>query len=345
MTTTYNSQQTTVVLKPVAGSYGVYSGKVYFTPGLTAGNDTIRVKDGDVVTVTYTDDVPPGVISSATATWHGVAGVLALDSTVYHGMTAKAMVTLVDSDLVADTVNVKVTSMKDSSGITLMLVGSAGTYSGKLGFSIGSSTAGKAIAVQDSDMVKVSYADAEPAAVITKTANWYSTLIPALGIFSTAATPGATVAPGLLTNLFTWSGTCTVDSAPNFAGTGNAVRITAGNVGWAGFGWAQVDAGGALASLNMTTYAACSLHVRLKGNASGIKILVENLNHTGQTFLPTSTYGYVNDEQWHEIMIPLSAWSATCDLSNVDYFMGATFDPYVAGQYIIVDDLYWTLPQ
>ncbi|HMD69576.1 MAG TPA: hypothetical protein VKF42_11895 [Chitinivibrionales bacterium] len=345
MTTTYNSQKTTVVLKPVAGSYGVYSGKVYFTPGLTAGNDTIRVKDGDVVTVTYNDEVPPGTIATATATWHGIAGVLALDSTAYNGMTSKATITLIDSDLVVDTVNVKVTSMKDSTGIILALVGSAGTYSGKLGFTIGSSAAGKAIAVQDSDVVKVSYTDAEPAGIITKTANWYSTLIPALGIFGSSATPGATVVPGLLTNLFTWSGTCTVDSAPNFSGTGNAVRITAGAVGWAGFGWAQVDAGGALASLNMTTYVACSLHVRLKGNASGIKILVENLTHTGQTFLATSTYGYVNDEQWHEIVIPLSAWSATCDLSNVDYFMGATFDPFVAGQYIIVDDLYWTLPQ
>jgi hypothetical protein len=94
----------------------------------------------------------------------------------------------------------------------------------------------------------------------------------------------------------------------------------------------------------MTAYAACSLHVRLKGNANGIKILVENQTHTGQTFLATSTYGYVNDEQWHEIVIPLSAWAGTCDLSNVAYYMGATFDPYTAGQYIIIDDLYWTLP-
>ena len=100
----------------------------------------------------------------------------------------------------------------------------------------------------------------------------------------------------------------------------------------------------------MTTFAACSLHVRLKGNANGIKILVENLDKKGQTstgqqtFLTTSTYGYINDEQWHEIVIPLSAWAATCDLSDVDYFMCAVFDPYTAGQYIIVDDLYWTLP-
>jgi hypothetical protein len=344
-TTTYNLQKTTVILNAVAGNYGKYSGKVYFTPGLSAGNDTIRVKDGDVVTVTYSDDVPPGTMASATATWHGVAGALALDSTDYHGMTSKAAVTLTDPDVTASTVTVTVKSKKDTTGITLALTGAAGQYSGKIGFSSGgSSQANGVIAVQDSDVVTVSYADAVPVATVKKTANWYSVLKPALGIFSSSATPGATLVPGLLTNLFTWNGTCAIDSVTNYAGTGNAVRVTAGGAGWAGFGWAQVNAGGTLASLDMTAYAACSLHVRLKGNANGIKILVENQTHTGQTFLATSTYGYVNDEQWHEIVIPLSAWAGTCDLSNVAYYMGATFDPYTAGQYIIIDDLYWTLP-
>jgi hypothetical protein len=131
----------------------------------------------------------------------------------------------------------------------------------------------------------------------------------------------------------------------NFAGTGNTVRVTAGGAGWAGFGWTQVDAAGTLAPIDMTTFAACSLHVRLKGNANGIKILVENAVHAGQTFLAAGDYGYKNDEQWYEIVIPLSAWAATCDLSGVSYFMGATFDPFTGGQYIIVDDLYWTLPK
>jgi len=449
ITTTYNSQKTTVILNAVAGSYGTYSGKVYFTPKLSAGNDTIRVKDGDVVTVTYTDDVPPGAIASATATWHGVAGTVTPDAAAYTGLKSKMTITLKDADVTDPSVTVMVKSQKDTAGISVVLnsaAGSAGTYSGQVGFSLKSSTAGSVIAVQNNDQVTISYNDVAPAAVVTKTvtwngasatlavdsasyhgttgkktitlvdndvvdtsvvvnvkstkdtvgipvtlkgsnfsfsgqvgfsmgassasaiavkdsgtvtvtysdmapvetktatATWYSTQIPALGILGLAATPGATQVPGFLPNLFTWAGTCTVDSVANYSGSGNTVRITAGGAGWAGFGWAQVNAGGTLASLDMTTYAACSLHVRLKGNANDIKILVENLTHTGQTFLATSTYGYVNDEQWHEIVIPLSAWSGTCDLSNVDYFMGATFDPFTAGQYIVIDDLYWTLP-
>ena len=176
-------------------------------------------------------------------------------------------------------------------------------------------------------------------------ANWYSTLIPALGIFSSSATPGATVVPGLLTNLFTWTGTCTVDSVPNFAGTGNAVRITAGTVGWAGFGWAQVDAGRRAGFIEYD-HLCCMQPPRQVERQCERHQDPRGKSESHRPDLPaTSTYGYVNDEQWHEIVIPLSAWSATCDLSNVDYFMGATFDPYVAGQYIIVDDLYWTLPQ
>ena len=451
ITTTYNSQKTTVILKAVAGSYGTYSGKVYFTAGPSAGNDSIRVKDGDVVTVTYNDDVPPGTTALATAVWHGVAGIvtatpaafiglntymtitlkdsdvtdpsvtvkvksqkdtagisvvlklvagsagtysgqvcfslqgssstqgtlvvqnndtvtilyndiapaavrkatatwngasakLTVDSASYHGTTGKMTITLADNDVMDTSVVVTVKSTKDTVGIPVTLIGSKFSFSGQVGFSMGASSA-SAIAVKDSDVVTVSYSDVAPVEVKTTTANWYSVLKPALGILSTTTTPGATLVPGFLTNLFTWTGTCTVDSVPNFSGTGNAVKITAGGAGWAGFGWAQVDNAGLLTGINMTTFAACSLHVRLKGNANGIKILVENATHAGQTFLSVGTYGYVNDEQWYEVVIPLSAWAATCDLSGVSYFMGATFDPYVAGQYIIIDDLYWTLPQ
>jgi hypothetical protein len=447
ITTTYNSQKTTVILKAVAGSYGTYSGKVYFTAGLSAGNDTIRVKDGDVVTVTYNDDVPPGATATATAVWHGVAGIVTATPAAFIGLKSYMTITLKDSDVTDPSVTVKVKSQKDTAGISVVLnsvAGSAGSYSGQVCFSLqGSSSTTGTLAVQNNDTMTISYNDIAPAAVrkaaatwngatakldvdsasyhgttskmaITLTddnildtsivvtvkstkdtvgipvtltgsnfsfsgkvgfssgassaaaiavkdsdtvtvsivdpasqtaavaANFYSALKAALGILSSTATPGAVQVPGFLPKLFTWAGTCTMDSVPNYAGNGSAVRITAGAGGWAGFGWTQVDNGGTLTGINMTTFAACSLHVRLKGNANGIKILVENATHSGQTFLPAT--GYVNDEQWHEVVMPLSAWAGTCDLSGVSYFMGATFDPFGANQYIIVDDLYWTLP-
>jgi hypothetical protein len=336
----------TLMLKPVAGKIGTYGGSVTFTLNASVEQKSIQVSDNDVVTVTYNDAAPMNTIKQ-TAVWNGIAGTVSLDSAAYKGQS-KMTITVDDADVLDSTVSVKVKSIKDTTGITVKLkADSTGKFTGKVGFSLGASTA-TTIAAKDSDTVSVIYNDMVPKTTVTKIAVYYLGLVPAFGIFSGGATPGTSVDSTLIPKLFVWGGTgfYTVDSAANYAGTGNAVRITTiAGQGWAGFGWAQVNAGGTLASINMTAFAACSLHVRLKGNATDIKILVENLTHTGQTFLATSTYGYSGDEQWHEIAIPLSAWSGTCDLSNVDYFMGATFDPFTAGQYIIIDDLYWTLPK
>jgi hypothetical protein len=216
-TTTYTSP-VSVVLQPVAGSYGTYTKSVYFTPEtrITQG-DTIHVKSADVVTVTYADQIPAGTDVSKTATWTGVAGVVALDSsdTGYHGTTSKATITLTDPDLTATSINVTVTSKKDPTGITVALAGAAGTYTGQIGFSLSASVAGTTIAAQDSDLITVSYTDVEPAGTITKTANWYSTLKPALGFFGQHTTDASTVIPGLILQLIPWTAggapVCTFD--------------------------------------------------------------------------------------------------------------------------------------
>jgi len=349
VTTTTYTNPVNVVLLPVSGKYGTYSKSVYFTPEtrLTLA-DTIHVKSGDVVTVTYADQVPPGTVVTKTATWNGVAGTLEIDSTDYHGQATQATINLTDPDLVSTSVDVLVKSKKDTAGITLTLTGSSGKYTGTLKFTMTTSVAKTSIAVSDSDLVTISYQDAEPSGTITKTCNWYSNLVKALGIYGQNATPGSMYKQGFLPKFFNWGpNTCIESEDTNFAKTGTTIKLTAGTMGWAGFGWTQVSdmASTVVSSINMSDFAACSLHVRLKGNATGINILVENATHSGQTWVPASDYGYIGDEQWHEVVIPLSAWAATCDLSGVSYFMGAVFSPYTAGQYIVVDDLYWTLPQ
>jgi hypothetical protein len=458
ITTTYNSQKTTVILKAVAGSYGTYSGKVYFTAGLSAGNDTIRVKDGDVVTVTYNDDVPPGATATATAVWHGVAGIvtatpaafiglksymtitlkdsdvtdpsvtvkvksqkdtagisvvlnpvagsagsysgqvcfslqgsssttgtlavqnndtmtisyndiapaavrkaaatwngasakLDVDSASYHGTTGKMTITLADDDIMDTSVVVTVKSTKDTVGIPVTLTGSNFSFSGQVGFSLSTSSAG-AIAVKDSGTVTVSYSDMTPVETKTTTANWYSVLTPALGIFGPNATPGSSVVPGLLPKLFTWQNTCTADTTVQGMNGGYGIQIT-GTGGWAGFGWCNVASAAATTTtgINMATYASCTLHVAIKGdaNVANLNLLVENVNPNGntipQTWVTASTYGYAPDTLWHVLNIPLSAWSATCDFTNLSYFLGVSMAPYVVGEKVTISDLYWTLPQ
>jgi hypothetical protein len=333
----------TLTLSAVAGSVAQYAGAIKFSTEM-ASADTILVKDMDTVFVTFDAGSPSGVVT-AKAVWNGTPGTLTLDTTAFTGTAKKMTVTVVDPDLRITKPVVTVKSGKDSTGIKITLKPdgkTAGTFVGMVGFSFAKSS-DSAIAVADSNTVTVTYNDLSPVAAVSKTATWYAGMIQGLGIFGAGVTPGSQINPAFTTTLFTWAGTCTVDSTPGFNGTSNAVRITAGAAGWAGFGWAQTNAG-TLSSLDMTAFAACTLHVSMKGNAAGIKILVENQTHTAQTFIQTTDYGYAGDEQWHDVAIPLSAWAATCDLSGVAYYLGATFDPFTGGTYIILDKVYWTLP-
>jgi hypothetical protein len=332
-----------MILHLVAGQTGTFSGTLNFA------QNTVIVSDGDTLTATYFDASPQAFLT-AKATWNAMAGRVSVDSASYTGIGNRMTITLDDSDITDSVASVKVTSTKDTAGIIAVLkavTGIPGKFSGKAGFSITSSSSG-IIQVADSNVVTVSYSDAAPKGVRAATAKFYLGWKKGFGIYSNTVTPASMVKTGALPKFGTWGPTsCSVDSAPNFFGTGNTVKVTAGTMGWAGFGWYQTDNSGMLTGINMTEFAACSLHVAFKGNATDLKLLVENINpgSTGpQTWVAASTYGYVADEQWHELIIPLSAWAATCDLSGVSYFMGVSFDPYVTGQYIIVDDLYWTLP-
>lgn len=126
-----------------------------------------------------------------------------------------------------------------------------------------------------------------------------------------------------------------------------AVTAASGSA-WAGFGWADVTAPGSeiLASgVDMTAYASCTLHVSAKSTvAADFQMIIENHIYTTQNWINASSIGFAADGKWHDLAIPLSAWSATCDLTNVDYFLGVSMSPYVTGETITMDNVYWTLP-
>jgi len=68
------------------GQNGVYSGNLYFST--TAYNDsTIRVGDGDLVTITYSD-AKPAAERSVKITWNGAKGTVALDAAAYSSIAA-----------------------------------------------------------------------------------------------------------------------------------------------------------------------------------------------------------------------------------------------------------------
>lgn len=344
-TTTFTTPVPVVLAS--AGTIGMYTGKVYFNVGNTlTGADTVHVRNNDAVTVTYSDLVVPASVATAQAQWQGASVVITPDSSAYNGFE-KMMITLTDDHTVATSLVVNVSSQKAGDTIAVTLTAVPGTpwiFTGSVGFSL--SMTATAVGVQDSDMVTVSYFDAVQNLTKSATANWYSNQKPAFGIFSPNYTAASSLDTSVVIPLLSWTNTCTIDTVDSVGENGgHAVAITGIGATWAGFGWADFP-GGALGAVDMSTYANCSLHVSIKCSTPGADfgLLVENLNKTAQTWITASSAGFVANGNWHDLMIPLSAWAATCDLSNVDYFLGVNMLPYTMGETVVIDNVYWTLP-
>lgn len=338
-----------------SGVYGQYTGSVYFTASTAiTSKDTVHVKNTDSVTVTYSSLVTPSVVTSASAQWLATSVVFAFDSADYHGTADQIAISLTNDHTSAATLVVDVSSAKAGDTVAITLTAMAATpsiFTGTVGFTLGAATA-TAVGVKDSDMVTVSYVDPVMNETKSGTVNWYSTQVPAFGLLGSHYTDATTLSPNLILQLIPWTGAgggVTIDQTDSMGedGVTPAVAVTGSGATWGGFGWAAVTAAGSgtLSSMDMTAYAACTLHVSIKSSsAQDVALLVENLAHTGQTWVNASTYGYAADGVWHDIAIPLSAWAATCDLSNVDYFLGVNLAPYVAGETVVMDNIYWTLP-
>ena len=170
------------------------------------------------------------------------------------------------------------------------------------------------------------------------------TLPPVFGLFE--RTRMSVTPPNATVQLIAWSNTCSIDSTDSLGenGASHAIAITAGNVGWGGFGWANFP-GGALVGVDMSAYANCTLHVSAKSTvATDFVMNVENYTHSAQNWISASSVGFLGDGKWHDLVLPLSAWAATCDLSNVDYFLEVSMAPFVTGEILTMDNVFWTLP-
>jgi hypothetical protein len=338
-----------LTLPYVNGGYSIQVGV-----SLTAsGINVIAVQPPlDTMTMTYSD---PAIATPITGLmrWQAGSVMILTDSMAYHGTSEQMAISATNDHTTATTLVVNVSSAKAGDTIPITLTARTDTpwvFTGTVGFSLGAKSA-TAVGVKDSDAVSVSYVDSVKSETMSVQVQWYSTQVPAVGLFGQHYTAAGTVLANAIVDLVPWNGNgggCTVDSLDSLGedGVSKAVAIT-GTGGWAGFGWAAVTAegSGTLSSVDMSTYAACTLHVSVKSTtATDFSILVENLNKTAQTWVIASSVGFVADGAWHDLAIPLSSWNATCDLSNVDYFLGVSMAPYVAGETLVLDNVYWTLP-
>ena len=91
---------------------------------------------------------------------------------------------------------------------------------------------------------------------------------------------------------------------------------------------------------NLSTWT--KMHVSLKSKDSAYETLMLGIN-AKTIYLDPTKYGYVNDGQWHNIIIPLADYVAGgVDLTMVDAPFVINAGAGVTGDSLLVDALFWS---
>lgn len=177
-----------------------------------------------------------------------------------------------------------------------------------------------------------------------------------LKIFSDQAMPEIDWANSVI---YAWEQTSTLltdsTSSAGFGGSKTVMKIsTAEGFTWNGWGFhmAKQDVSNTQPTADLSAYKGGSLHLAVKGTMPTLGIMMSSTNQ-GQGAAPLvdlATKGYLPDDQWHEITIPLADFddAANPSLNLADMFVylgfvapnvnGATFDPLAS---YWVDDIYY----
>jgi hypothetical protein len=162
-----------------AGSLGKAGGGIARSAGLAriaAISDTLVVSAGGYTTARLAIASYTGENDVALVAGRGHPGTISYENGSYQSCLVPLVITVVDSDLAAATVPVKIRSTTDTTGITVLLkkiAGAAGSYSDSVWFSIDNSDSARhRIEVRDGDAVTALYQDASPKAVDSVTTTW-----------------------------------------------------------------------------------------------------------------------------------------------------------------------------
>lgn len=160
----------TIPLKKNPDLAGTYSDSAFFSIVKSdSARRFIRVRDGDTVTATYTDDSPAGLCLERTV-WNGLPGNVQPKGSPIFGVIHGLGITLWDSDIMDSAVTIAVWSKKDTVGLRVSLAKvalSSGDYIGKIGLSLKRSRGDSVLAVgPGSDTIFMRYHDLTPEADI-----------------------------------------------------------------------------------------------------------------------------------------------------------------------------------
>jgi hypothetical protein len=142
----------TVKLTKITGNPGAYAAPIYFAVRTTKpGKDTIRVKDGDSIMVSYHGAAPLTTVSNAKAVWMAMTPSVRPNVSIYLGLRLPIVISAEDRNIFDTSIIVHLASQKDTVGFNVVvpaLKGSFGTYIGSVYPSLTTSTPGKVIAVR-----------------------------------------------------------------------------------------------------------------------------------------------------------------------------------------------------
>jgi hypothetical protein len=133
-----------------SGNAGSYSGNIGFNVSkVTTLGDTVRVKDNDTVTVSYSKG--GNSAASAKAVWTALAPSVRPSVSIYLGLRLPITINAEDRNITDTSISIHLASHKDTVGINVVLhgvSGSPGWYSAAVHPSLTTSTPGKLIAVR-----------------------------------------------------------------------------------------------------------------------------------------------------------------------------------------------------
>ena len=194
----------------------------------------------------------------------------------------------------------------------------------------------------------MAYADAQAVTLDAKKA-----ATARLGIFTDSAL-------GLIdwarATIYSWEQTAvlaTDSTSIGFNGSVASMKVsTMADMTWNGWAYhvAKLD-NGTQPTADLSAYEGGSLHLAVKGNAKGIAVMISSPNQGqgGAPLIELGAHGYLPDDAWHEVTIPLSEFGGTLKLSDVFVYCGFVM-PSPAGEFdplatYMVDDIWYSPAQ
>lgn len=156
-----------------------------------------------------------------------------------------------------------------------------------------------------------------------------------VGAFYESGASDVIAVDNMTANVYVYSETVTLLPEPDHLEGKTATRATHTGMTWWGFGvhW--------MTPRDLGTWT--KMHVSLKSHDPAFVMVQIGMNNANPVFVQAGAYGFVNDDQWHSLTLPLSDFvAAGLDVAQVAAPFVLSGGPGSGGEKLQIDDLYFT---